>query len=330
VAPAIRGPDDVLTTPMPLFHSGGLHVIVHSALHTGALAHVKSRFSAGSYWDQVADDGATQGLLVGPMAEMVLRQVDATPPHRMEIASISAFAHRHEFEARYRVRVLWQGYGMTEVYPIPMAREMIATSHEDTLGMPADAYDYGVVDDADRPLGPGEVGELVVRPREAGFAFDGYLDDEDATGVAWRGGAFHTGDLASCDRDGVLRYRGRRGDRIRHRGENVDPKEVESVAIMHAAVRDAVAYGVPSDLGDADVKLDVVLDRPVDLEELHQWLVARLARHAVPRYLEVLDELPRNASERVERAVLAAGPVDRPEVFDADGRGAAGTPGRTR
>ncbi len=319
-----RGPEDVLTTSMPLFHSGGLHVILHSALHVGCRAHVKRRFSASQWWEEAAADGATQGLLVGPMAEMILRQVDSAPSHAMDVASISAFARRDEFERRYRVRVLWQGYGMTELYPVPMPREMAPTEHDDTIGTPVDVYDFDVVDEDDRPLGVGTVGELVVRPREVGFAFDGYLDDAAATAHAWRGGAFHTGDLVSCDDDGLLRYRGRRAERIRCRGENVDPSEVEAAATAFPGIVDAAAYGVPSELGDSDVKLDVVVastgpeDRgpTVDLDALYAWLRTELARHAVPRYLEVLDEIPRNASARIERTHLAARPVDRPGVID--------------
>jgi crotonobetaine/carnitine-CoA ligase len=314
---------DVVTCAMPLFHSGGLHVVVHSALHAGCRAHVWSRFSASAWWQQVADDGATQAQILGPMAEMVLRRVERAPRHRLQVDSNSALApsSRAEFARRYGVAVLWQGYGMTEVYPIPMPRTM-APGPDDLLGVPVDRYELGVVDGDDRPVAAGAVGELVVRPRQPGLRFDGYLDDPAVTAHAWRGGAFHTGDLVSLEpATGALRFRGRRADRIRRRGENVDPVVVEDAALAFPGGVDAAAFGVPSDLGDDDVKLDVVAavdGPPIDLAALRDRLAARLARPAVPRYVEQRTALPRNASHRVDRGRLREDGVDRAGVLDGE------------
>jgi crotonobetaine/carnitine-CoA ligase len=249
--------------------------------------------------------------------------VERAPDHRLRIASISALApaSRDEFARRYGVEVLWQGYGMTEVYPIPMPRTM-APGPDDLLGTPIDRYEVGVVDEDGRPVAPGAVGELVVRPREPGLAFSGYLDDHAATARAWRGGAFHTGDLVSLDpATGALRFRGRGTDRIRRRGENIDPALVEDAVLAFPGVLEAAAFGVPSDLGDDDVKVDVVAapgGAALDLVALRTWLGERLARSAVPRYLEQRTALPRNASHRIERGRLRDDGVDRPAVLDAE------------
>ena len=81
---------------------------------------------------------------------------------------------------------------------------------------------------------------------------------------------------------------------------------------------DAAAYGVPSPLGEEDVKLDIVLREPITLEELHAWLAENLPRFMVPRYLEFRESFPKTPSERIEKYKLKDDPVDRPEVFDAE------------
>ena len=86
---------------------------------------------------------------------------------------------------------------------------------------------------------------------------------------------------------------------------------------------DAAAYGVPSELGEEDVKLDVVLREPVSLVDLHGWLVENLPRFMVPRYLEIRDTFPKTPSERIEKYKLQADSLSRPEVFDTE-RGPAG------
>ncbi len=190
-----------------------------------------------------------------------------------------------------------------------------------------------MVDEDDRPVAPGAVGELVIRPREPGLRFDGYLDDPAGTAHAWRGGAFHTGDLVSWDGapgdEAALRFRGRRADRIRRRGENVDPVVVEDAALAFPGVLEAAAFGVPSDLGEDDVKLDVVAvaGAVVELAALRDWLAGRLARPAVPRFLEQRDALPRNASHRIERGRLRGDGVDRPGVLDGEVAGGPPQPG---
>jgi crotonobetaine/carnitine-CoA ligase len=146
--------------------------------------------------------------------------------------------------------------------------------------------------------------------------FSGYYKDAETTAEAFRNFWFHTGDSASYDEDGMLRFRGRLKDRIRRRGEMVTAGEVEYVAVLHPAVKEAAAYGVPEDLGEEDVKLDIVLKEPLDLADYHVWLTENLPRFMLPRYLEIREEFPKTPSLRIEKYKLQQDPVDRPEVFD--------------
>lgn len=317
-----RTPDDVLLTPLPLCHVAALQLAALCALHAGCTAHLPRRFSAGGFFDQAAAAGATWAMLLGPMAAIVLKTVTEPPAHALRaVFCVPPPPEREEFERRYGVPMLWQGFGMTEIFPLPMPARMRPGVAEDTIGMPLDWMDYGVVDEHDRLLGPGEVGELVFRPRLPFGMVDGYFEEPAATTTAFRNFMFHTGDLATYDEDGLLHYRGRRQERIRRRGENVSALELEFVTLRHPEVIEAAAYGVPSPLGEEDVKLDVVLRTPVAPTELHAWLERNLPRYMVPRYLEVREDFPKTPSERIQKWRLKDAPLDRPEVLDVgDGR----------
>jgi crotonobetaine/carnitine-CoA ligase len=226
------------------------------------------------------------------------------------------------FEERFRVRLLWQGYGMTEIYPMPMRTEMLE-GPPDTIGHPVTWMDYGVVDEHDHLLGPGEPGQLVFRPLIPNAMAKGYYKDPEATALAFRNFMFHTGDLASYDEDGCLHYRGRMQERIRRRGENISALELELVTLRHPQVLEAAAFAVPGEFGEDDVKLDVVAQGELGLEELRGWLVENLPRFMVPRYLELRESFPKTPSERVEKYKLAAEGPDRPGVLDGDADRAA-------
>jgi carnitine-CoA ligase len=314
-----RTPDDVLTTPLPMFHVAALHLMANSAMHAGCTAHLKSRFSASRFWQQVADDGATSGIILGPMAAIVLKATDEVPEHRMEHIWIVPPIAKDEFEQRFGVTITWQGFGMTEIEPMPMRREMLPDVPLDTLGYAARWMEWGVVDEHDRMVEPGEQGELVFRCLAPYGMAAGYYKRPEATVEAYRNFMFHTGDLASYDSDGLLHFHGRRQERIRRRGENISALELEYVVLTHPAVLEAAAYGVPSPLGEEDVKLDVVLGDDMPLEQLHAWLVEQLPKFMVPRYLERWESFPKTASERIQKFKLSEAGFDRPEVIDFEG-----------
>lgn len=309
--------EDILTTPLPLCHAGALNIIACSALQVGAVAHLKSRFSAHAYWTEVAEDGATFGIIFGPMAAILMKTVDRAPEHRMRRLFCVPFPPEgEEFERRYGVRLLWQGYGMTEIMPHPMSSNVEPGVPYDTMGHPVSWMEYGAVDDHDRLLPLGELGQLVYRSMLPDAMAREYYKAPEATVEAFRNFMFHTGDLGFIDEQGRVHYRGRKQDRIRRRGENISATELEFVALRHPDVLEAAAYGVPAELGEHDAKLDVIMRADgATLEELHAWLVTKLPRHMVPRYLEHRDFFPKTPSERVEKFRLAADGVhERSEV----------------
>jgi crotonobetaine/carnitine-CoA ligase len=249
------------------------------------------------------------------MAAMVLKEVPEAPPHHLARVYILPQPQGHEeFERRYRTTVLWQGWGMTEIFPHPPGRERLDDVPPDTIGPPPEWVDFGVVDEHDQLLGPGELGELVYRPLMPFGMASGYFEDPEATATAFRNFMFHTGDLGYYDDDGRMHFVMRNQDAIRRRGENVSAVELEGVALRHPDIVDAAAYAVPAEFGEHEVKLDVVLSDDVPLESLHAWLAERLPHFMVPRYLEQRATLPKTLSQRVEKYKLAKDGVDRPAV----------------
>jgi crotonobetaine/carnitine-CoA ligase len=315
-----RREDDILTTPLPLCHAAALHIITTSALHAGCTAHLKSRFSASRFWEEVAEDGATWSILLGPVAAMVLRGAPETiPEHRMERMFIVPYPDElSDFEKRFRVAVCWQGYGMTEVYPFPVPAVNRPGLPRSAAGVPVTWMKYGVVDEEDRMVAPGEIGELVFAPDLPHAMIDGYYKDPERTAEAFRNGRFHTGDLGYYQPDGTLHFVGRKHERIRRRGENITAPELEWLAVRHPQVVAAAAYGVPSELGEDDVKLDVQVMGELTPPELHEWFTKNAPKHMVPRYLEFREDFPRTPSQRIEKYKLQQLPLDRPEVYDAE------------
>ena len=310
-----RTADDVLTTPLPLFHVAALHHVAGGALHAGCVGHIKSRFSARSFWTEAAADEATWAIFLGPMAEIVLKTVERAPAHAVEsVFCVPKPPNGVEFERRFGVALQWQGYGMTEIFPLPMPRRMRPGAEPDTIGSPPPWIEFGVVDGEDRMLPAGAVGELVFRPRIPHAMASGYLDDPAATARAFRNFMFHTGDLASYDEEAVIHFRGRGHDRIRRRGENISAVELEFIAMRHPEVVEAAAYGVPGEFGEDEVKLDVVAATTLDLDRLHGWLVEGLPRHMVPRYLEEIEEMPKTPSQKIQKYRLAEAGLDRDAV----------------
>lgn len=321
--------DDVLTTPLPLFHVAALHIVSNSALHAGCTAYLRPKFSATTFWQEIADCGATFAILLGPLAAILLKTVHEVPEHNLKKLFCLPFPpDGKEFERRFKTCILWQGYGMTEVYPHPMQSEMIPDVPYDTVGHAAAWIEYGAVDEHDRLLGPGEIGQLVYRSRLTDGMARGYFKEPEATVEAFRNFMFHTGDVGYVDEQGRVHFAGRLQDRIRRRGENISAAELESIAMGHPAVTEAAAIGVPGEFGEHEVKLDVaVTDEGFDVAEYHAWLRERLPRYMVPMYVEVHAELPKSASAKIQKHKLLEAGLDRPEVHVFDPRAVtAGAP----
>jgi crotonobetaine/carnitine-CoA ligase len=174
------------------------------------------------------------------------------------------------------------------------------------MGRTLPGFRARVVDDGDLPLPDGTPGELVVRAEEP-FAFAlGYHGRPEATVEAWRNLWFHTGDRVVRDADGWFTFLDRKKDSIRRRGENISSWEVEQVMLAHPDVATAAAVPVPSELGEDEVMACVVAraGATIDPAELISFCEPRMAKFAVPRYVQVLDELPMTPNGKIQKIVL--------------------------
>ena len=289
--------DDVLYCPFPLFHLDALVLTVLPALELGTTAAIGARFSASGFWDEVRAFGATvfdfMGATLTLLHKRPLDAGDADNPVRLAWG-VPVPGWAPEFERRFDLRLV-ELYGSTDVgVPIyqPLDRPRVVGS----CGRAIDAYEVRLHD-----------GEIAVRAREPGLITDGYHGMPEATEAAWRDGWFHTGDLATRDADGNFFFVGRRKDAIRRRGENISAFEVEEVVLAHPDVLDAAAFGVPSDLSEEEVMVAVVPrpGRTIDAPALTAHCCAAMADYMVPRYVDVLDALPRTPTEKVEKYRLA-------------------------
>ena len=295
--------DDVMYAAVPLFHMSGLMFVVLGSLTSGRLSALDSAFSPTKCWDRVRQYNATQFFGVGPMIVMLWNLPpspdDAKLPFRIIVgAPIPAELHE-PLEQRYDCKVL-AGYALSEATPVAVHRPD-EPRVPGTVGRPVPLFDVQLVDPDDEVVPTGVVGEICVRPRYPHVMFEGYLNRPTETLAQYKNLWFHTGDLGRFDESGNLSWVDRKKDAIRRRGENISSFEVEMAALRHPAVAECAAHGVPSPLGEEDVKICVVLrpDQKVDPADLVDHCVEHLPRFAVPRYVEFVDALPKNQVARV-------------------------------
>lgn len=201
----------------------------------------------------------------------------------------------------------FQGYGMTEsaiATALPPADHSVAGNKRmASVGKPLSTVELRIVDEDDRDVRCGEVGEIIFR---SPALLSGYWKKEAATAEAMRGGYFHTGDAAYQDEDGYVYLKDRIKDKIISGGENIYPAEVENALHEHPDVQDVAVVGVPDERwGEAPKAFIVATPGAVlNAEELRHFVGKRIAKFKIPRYFEAVDALPRTASGKVLRREL--------------------------
>lgn len=294
---------DVLYTSLPLFHTNALNACFQ-ALVTGASIICDERFSASRYFDRLEATGATVTYLLGAMVPMLLAHEPAASErrHRTRIALAPGVPER--FHAVFTERTgisLLEGYGSTETNFA--LGGTLAQQRPGTMGRVAPEFDAIVADEHDAPVPDGEPGELLLRATPPFAVATGYFGMDDKTVEAWRNLWFHTGDRVVRDADGYFRFLDRMKDAIRRRGENISSYEVEQVLLAHPAVAVVAVYAVRSELAEDEVMAALVYKPGQTLTPaaLLDFCQPRMPYFAVPRYLRVLDDLPRTENGKVRK-----------------------------
>jgi len=300
------GADDVLCTTLPLFHINALNTFAQASL-AGCRVAYEPRFSASAFWPTMGERGATVVYLLGAMVPILLAQPAslAERGHAVRIglgpgvpASASA-----AFGERTGVPLV-EGYGSTETnFVIASAPQR---SRAGAMGWLRPGFAARVVDADDAELPAGEAGELVLRADEPLAFSPGYFGNAEATAAAWRNGWFHTGDRVVRDGDGCFRFVDRLKDAIRRRGENISSYEVEQVLQGHPAVASVAVYPVRSELGEDEVMATLVCraGKALDPAELARFCATRLPYFAIPRFIDVVADLPRTENGKVQKYKL--------------------------
>jgi crotonobetaine/carnitine-CoA ligase len=308
-------PDDVLYTCLPLFHGNALWYTVYAALWAEASVALYPRFSARSFWQEIRESGATVFNALGAMANIIW-QLPAGPAdreHRVRSCMLvpTSAALVDGFAERYGITVT-SVYAMTENFAITVYGPHDARDKAASAGRVRPYVSVQITDDDGRALPPGEVGEICIRPNEPGMVMLGYHAMPEATIEATRDLWFRTGDRGHLDEEGYLFFSDRKKEAIRRRGENISAYELETILCRHPAVQEAAAVPVPSELSEDDVMVYIVRAEGADPDyaELVAYSVESMAYFMVPRYWKFVDELPKTASQKVEKYKLKVAAVE--------------------
>jgi crotonobetaine/carnitine-CoA ligase len=301
---------DRVFTAFQLFH-GAAHSVLMQALCTpGGSVCFEPSFSASTFMARAAAERASLIWSLAPMTMAILSREctadELSDSFRLAVVPGLPVDSGGAFEKRFGMPVASEIYGQTECLGVAFS-SLRGDRRSGTLGQPAPHLEVALVDDADEPVGIGEIGEIVVRPRSSYAMYSGYWQKPEATVEAWRNLWHHTGDTAIADTDGFLTFVDRKKDSLRRRGENVSSFELEFAIMRHPGVLRAAACAVPAPLGEDDIKVCIIpaSTEPPTPQELFDFFKVNLPYYAVPRYVEIRDSLPTTAAtDRVQKHAL--------------------------
>lgn len=299
------GEDDRYMCVAPIFHIGGMGP-PFVMLARGASVAMIDNFSTDEFWSIAKATNSTMVFLLGVMATFLLKAEPAPGDrdHTVKKAfMVPLTSDAPAFTERFGVDI-YTIFNMTEISS-PVVSEA-NPSKIGTCGTVRLGVEVRLVDANDCEVPVGEIGEMLVRTDRPWAMNSGYNANPEATAEAWRNGWFHTGDAFRRDEDGYFYFVDRVKDAIRRRGENISSFEVEADVCRHPAVREAAAIAVPSEYSEDEVMVIVapVPGQAIDHRELAEFLIDTMPYFMVPRYIRILDELPKTPSAKVMKTEL--------------------------
>ncbi|MFZ5584472.1 MAG: class I adenylate-forming enzyme family protein [Thermodesulfobacteriota bacterium] len=304
-------PGKVAVVVGPLYHTAALnnHLTIQIAL--GGTSVLVGRFEPEELLAIIERERVN--LISGSPAfyHLLMQHPRAWDFDRSSITKCTAGADKLSAETKRQLREFFPSiegvydvYGCTEASPcITILTAKQSLTKHGSVGRALPFLQARVVDELDRPLGPGQVGELVCKGPNV---MRGYHNQPQATGEAIRDGWLHTGDLAYMDEEGFFYIVDRKKDMIVSGGENIYPREIEEVLYTHPAIADAAVVGAPDPLWGESVKAVVALKPGATLDEqaVVEFCKQRLASYKKPRQVVFVEALPRNASGKVLKRQL--------------------------
>jgi O-succinylbenzoic acid--CoA ligase len=289
-------PDDNWLCVMPLYHVGGLSIIMRAALY-GITISLYPRFDTETINTALTQNNISLISLVPTMLYRLLQAKTAPWSGHLRLVLLGGAAASTELISQCQA----ENIPIALTYGLSEATSQVATMlPEDvyrkpgSVGKPLSFTQVRIMDDQGQPCTPGQYGEIVVSGPTVMLGYDQ---------IAPAPQPLHTGDIGYLDDEGDLWIVQRRSDLIITGGENVYPLEVESVLKEHPAVLDACVVGLPSTEWGQQVAAAVILkpDHRVDMDTLSQFTRQHLAGYKQPRYLQVVEDFPRTSSGKIQR-----------------------------
>lgn len=319
-APFLSG-DDRYMINLPMFHSGGVMPVTAMLIHGGSIAMVDA-FDTDSFWDTVKKRGITTTILLGVMGGFLLKR-PPSPDDKNHPLKTCTYVPLNDTAPQFHERFgteIHTHFNMTEI-SMPIVSEPNPTALG-SAGRPRKGVEVRIVDENDCEVPAGVVGEMVVRTDCPWAISHGYAANPEATAAAWRNGWFHTGDGFRQDADGNFYFVDRLKDAIRRRGENISSFEVESEVLAFPPVKEAAAVAVKSEIAEDEVMAVVAVKEgeTFDPAALIEFLRPRMAHFMIPRYVRVVDALPRTPTAKIEKVKLRAEGIT-PDTWDREAAG---------
>ena len=310
---------DVFYTGLSLTHANAQLITLGNVLTLGARGVISRRFTKSRLWDICRRYGCTTFNLLGGMTTAVYSETpradDADNPVRLVLSAGMPAAIWQKFAQRFGVQI-FEFYGAAEG---GMSFNPPGVGPVGSIGKPPPTLEARIVDEDDRECAPFEQGEIVFRNADGSCPPVEYFHNPEASAKKIAGGWLRMGDVGHRDAEGWLYFDYRKGGGIRHNGDFVNPGFVEKELAEHPLIDDVFVYGVPAlsgAPGEKDLVAAIVARDPAsfDPDALFAYCRAGLEPNFVPSYLQVVDEIPKTASEKPQERFLL-------EAFSRDGAG---------
>ena len=305
--------EDTYMSCGPLFHGNSQFLAAYPSLIAGSRYVLQERFSASQWINQIRTSKATVTNFIGVMMDFVWQQdrkVDDADNHlRCVFAAPTASSILEEYKERFGIEAFVEVFGLTETC-MPILTPYGVDRPAGAAGLlNKEWFDIRLVDsETDEEVEVGEVGELIVRAVYPWTSCQGYFAMPDKTAETFRNLWFHTGDGLKRDEDGWYYFVDRLKDALRRRGENISSYEVEQALVSHPSIEEIAAVGVPADqeAGEDEVMIFIVPEEGKEVipQEVWEYSETQLPDFAIPRYIQVLSELPKTPSEKVRKIEL--------------------------
>lgn len=296
-------PDDVVFSVLPLFHCYGQTHSMNISIYLGLTILMFDKFNIEEVFKAIEEEKSCILYLVPTMVNRLVERATVKPPKRSGVRFCISGGASLPVEILYRFEKLfnatiYESYGLTECSPTCVENPFAQKPRPGSIGLPIPPFKARLVDDDDRDVPQGEVGELLI---SGPAVMREYLHQPEATEKTLKGGWLHTGDLARMDEDGFIYIVDRKKDLIIRGGYNVYPREIEEVLYTIEDVAEAAVIGIPhQDLGE-EVSAVVVLRKGSKLtaEEIKQYIKDRVAPYKYPRVVKIMDELPKTSTGKI-------------------------------